>query len=47
MKFLEILKEVSPYTNMMTLWKLQKSDMLLLNYIEHLHLSLLMFATKW
>ena len=34
MKFLEIFKEVSPYSYIMILWKLRKSDMLLFNYNE-------------
>ena len=33
-KFLEIFKEVSSYSYIMILWKLQKPEMLLLNYNE-------------
>ena len=34
MKFLEIFKEVSQYSYTMILWKLRKSDLLLLNNNE-------------
>ena len=39
MKFLEIFKEVFPYTYLVILWKLRKSDMFLLNYIESFSLK--------
>ena len=35
MKFIEILKDVSPYSYIMILWKLRKSDLFLLNYEGH------------
>ena len=38
-KFHEIFTEVSPYTYLMILWKLWKSDMFLLNYIESFSLK--------
>ena len=39
MKFLEIFKEVSPYSYIMILWKLRKSDMLSLNDNESFSLK--------